>query len=120
MRYSITKEEYEIIMMALQRDTDNNQEAIDILKKRDRESMKRYLNSKKINATENANDAKISASRENIKIAVNCLRLKEKKITAYSVAKEASISFNTAKKYESYIEFLVKEEERRLKKKNIE
>ncbi len=58
---------------------------------------------KKIKATEKANIAKRKKSRDSITNAVNLLRFENKKITVYSVAKTASISYNTAKQYEDFI-----------------
>jgi len=54
---------------------------------------------KKMNATGNANAAKISKSRAKVQNAINLLHLEGKAITPYAVAKVANISYNTAKKY---------------------
>lgn len=58
---------------------------------------------KKINATTKANIAKRRKSQDAITNAVNILRLEDRKITVYSVAKMAEVSYNTAKKYEDFI-----------------
>ncbi|RXJ88401.1 hypothetical protein CRV01_13365 [Arcobacter sp. CECT 8983] len=58
---------------------------------------------KKIKATQKANKAKKDKSKKAVLNAVNILRLENKNITVYSVAKMAEISYNTAKKYKDFI-----------------
>jgi len=50
-------------------------------------------------ATAKATEQKIRRVKEKIDNAINLLRLQGKEITPYQVAKEAQISYNTAKKY---------------------
>ncbi|WP_417325006.1 hypothetical protein [Halarcobacter sp.] len=59
---------------------------------------------KKIKATVKANNIKKRRSKEAVQNAVNILRLENKSITVYSVAKTAEISYNTAKKYKDFIQ----------------
>ncbi|RXK06096.1 hypothetical protein [Halarcobacter bivalviorum] len=59
--------------------------------------------SKKIKATVKANNAKRKKSKNAVVNAVNILRLENRDITIYSVAKTAEISYNTAKKYKDFI-----------------
>lgn len=59
---------------------------------------------KKIKATIKANNIKKKRSKEAVQNAVNILRLENKSITVYSVAKTAEISYNTAKKYKDFIQ----------------
>lgn len=59
---------------------------------------------KKIKATVKANSVKKRRSKEAVENAVNILRLENKAITVYSVAKTAQISYNTAKKYKEFIQ----------------
>jgi len=54
---------------------------------------------KKYDATVKANESKIRTSRKKVDNAINLLRKEGKKITTYSIAKTAGISFNTAQKY---------------------
>jgi len=54
-------------------------------------------------ATTKATEAKIKKVREKIDNAIQLLKFMQKDITIYQVAKEAEISFNTAKKYKDYI-----------------
>jgi Fic family protein len=67
--------------------------------------MKKVQNVKQIKitnkraATTNANEKKISTSLKKVENAINLLRLEDKEITAYAVAKVAGISYNTASKY---------------------
>lgn len=58
----------------------------------------------KRNAIQKANEIRVKKAKKKIEMAVNLLRLENKKITVYSVSKEAKVSFNTAKKYKSFIE----------------
>lgn len=58
---------------------------------------------KKVKATNKANIVKRRKSRDAITNAVNLLRFENKKITVYSVAKTAQISYNTAKQYKDFI-----------------
>jgi len=63
------------------------------------ENVIQIKNSNKRIATSKANEAKINKSKEKIENAINLLRMENKQPTAYSVAKIAGISYNTAKKY---------------------
>lgn len=99
MRITITNHEFESIQKILvQNDTS--------LYNRINEEFKKSILSrtpKKIKATEKANIAKRNKSKNAITNAVNLLRFEDKKITVYSVAKMASISYNTAKQYKDFI-----------------
>ena len=46
-----------------------------------------------------ARQARQAKTKEKVQNAINLLRIENKEITAYKVAKVADISFNTAKKY---------------------
>ena len=46
-----------------------------------------------------ATEARIKRTKEKIVNAINILRMENKEITPYQVAKEAEVSYNTAKKY---------------------
>lgn len=50
-------------------------------------------------ATKKATQTKIKASKEKIENAKNLLLLENKKITPYSIAKTAGVSYNTVIKY---------------------
>lgn len=99
MRITITDNEFGSIQkILLQNDT--------TLYDRFNEEFKKSILScttKKIKATAKANIAKRKKSRDSITNAVNLLRFEDKKITVYSVAKTASISYNTAKQYKDFI-----------------
>jgi len=62
------------------------------------------ISNKKIKAIDKARNERTKIVKKKIETAINQLRMYQKKITVYSVAKEAGISFNTAKKYKSFIE----------------
>ncbi|MCP4969102.1 MAG: hypothetical protein GY932_00740 [Arcobacter sp.] len=99
MRITITNHEFETIQKIL---VQNNM----TLYNRFNEELKKSILSctpKKTKATNKANIAKRKKSRESITNAVNMLRFENKKITVYSVAKTADVSYNTAKQYENFI-----------------
>ncbi len=54
---------------------------------------------KKTDAAKRATAVRQKRTKEKIQNAINLLKLEGKEITAYSVAKTAGISYNTAKKY---------------------
>ena len=54
---------------------------------------------KKANAAEKATEARTKKAKEKIQNAVNILRMENKKITYYSIAKTAGVSYSTVKKY---------------------
>ena len=53
----------------------------------------------KANAAEKATEARTKKAKEKIQNAINLLRMENKKITYYSVAKTAGVSYSTVKKY---------------------
>lgn len=57
------------------------------------------VSDKKLSAPKKANNTKISKSREKIKKAYDKLKSENKKITIYSIAKEADVAHQTAKKH---------------------
>ena len=50
-------------------------------------------------AAEKATEARTAKAKEKIQNAINILRMENKKITYYSVAKTAGVSYSTVKKY---------------------
>jgi len=60
-------------------------------------------------ATKKATEEKIKRVKEKINNAIQVLKFMKKEITTYQIAKEAGISFNTAKKYKDYIDEKIKE-----------
>ena len=91
--YTITIEKKALEDNSLPKDV---QEALDVLakygytpppSKRKQESAKR------------AREALQAKTKEKIQNAINLLKLEGKEITPYRVAKEAGVSYNTAKKY---------------------
>jgi len=55
--------------------------------------------SKKERATQKATEARTKQAKAKIENAMNLLRLENKKITYYSIAKSAGVSYQTVKKY---------------------
>ena len=54
---------------------------------------------KKIESARRASQVKAKKAKEKVISAVNLLKLQGEEITAYKVAKNAKVSYNTAKKY---------------------
>jgi len=54
---------------------------------------------KKAMAAEKATDVRTQRAKEKMQNAINILRMENKKITVYSIAKTANISYSTVKKY---------------------
>ena len=59
---------------------------------------------KKRNATAKATDGRVKDAKLKIFNALNLMRLEGKKININSVARDAGVSYNTAKKYRAVIE----------------
>lgn len=57
--------------------------------------------SKKIQSIQEATKERERVAKEKILNAINLLRIEDKKITAYAIAKESGCSYNTVKKYYS-------------------
>jgi len=54
---------------------------------------------KKHTAVKTATEARTKKAKEKILNAINILRMEDKKLTHYSIAKEANVSYVTVKKY---------------------
>lgn len=61
------------------------------------------LTDKKSKATAKATKTRQDMAKKKIETAVNMMRMFNQKITIYSVAKEAKVSYNTASKYKDFI-----------------
>jgi uncharacterized membrane protein YgaE (UPF0421/DUF939 family) len=59
--------------------------------------------SQKQKAVEKATSTRSKKAKQKIENAINILRLENKEITVYAVSKTAKVSYNTAKKYENFI-----------------
>ncbi|WP_321315418.1 hypothetical protein [Halarcobacter sp.] len=99
MRITITDNEFNAIQKILL------QNDITLYNRVNEEFKKSVLSctKKKIKATVKANNVKRKKSKNAVVNAVNVLRLENRDITVYSVAKTAQISYNTAKKYKEFI-----------------
>ena len=62
------------------------------------------VSNEKSNATKNAHKSKIDRSREKIKTAYETLKKENKKITIYSIRKEAKVAHATAEKHKDIFE----------------
>ena len=67
------------------------------------EKYHRSITEKKTNATKKATKTRQEVAKKKIEASVNMMRMFNQKITIYSVAKEAQVSYNTALKYKEYI-----------------
>lgn len=69
-----------------------------------RKEMNKIPSKKKIKATKKATDTRVKAAKIKIFNALNMMRMEGKKINVTAVAREAGVSYNTAKKYRAVIE----------------
>jgi len=114
LRLNLKKEEYQLLINMINnmnyKESDFKEEGIfekygfckDTLFKK-LQNVKQIDTASKRIATINANQAKTNKSKKAIETAINILRLENKNITVYSVTKQAGISYNTAKKYQDFI-----------------
>ena len=58
---------------------------------------------KKTKATKKATKTRQETAKRKIENSINMMRLLNAKVTVYSVAKDAKVSYNTASKYKDYI-----------------
>ena len=96
MRLTLTDYEVASVIVALE---NSGQEENKELAEKVRKQMTRPIKQSKRNATKKAIEIKKQRTQDKITNAVNLMRLEGEKITAYSVAKKAGISYNSAKKY---------------------
>lgn len=106
MRITITSEEYVLLAILLQErieSDDTSQEYSQLKSKLQTQFIKSCaISTSKRNATKKATYAREMKAKKKIENAFNLLRLEGKKITAYSLAKRAEVSFVTARKYSFY------------------
>ena len=67
------------------------------------EKYNKSITEKKTNATKKATKTRQDIAKKKIEASVNMMRMFNQKITVYSVAKEAQVSYNTASKYKDFI-----------------
>jgi len=91
--YTITIEKKALDDSTLPKDV---QEALQVLAKHGYTSPP---SPKKIEGAKKAREALQAKTKEKIQNAINLLKMEGKEITPYRVAKEAGVSYNTAKKY---------------------
>jgi len=68
------------------------------------EEMVKFPSLKKVNAPKKATDTRVKNAKLKIFNALNMMRLEGQKINITAVAREAGVSYNTAKKYRAVIE----------------
>jgi hypothetical protein len=68
------------------------------------DEMAKEPSEKKRNATKKATDGRVKEAKLKIFNTLNMMRLEGKKININAVAREAGVSYNTAKKYRAVIE----------------
>lgn len=96
MRITLDKEEVAAVIVALE--ASNFPLSSEIAAKIREQAMKPPHPAKQAAAIK-ATEVKKRRAKEAIVNAINLMRLEGRKITAYSVAKAAGVSYNTAKKY---------------------
>jgi PHP family Zn ribbon phosphoesterase len=101
MRITFTDDEVLSLISILENIEDKNVDSIlEKLKEKPR------IFKKKIAAIEKARDDRSAKIKEKILNTINMMRLENKKITLFSISKEASISYVTVRKYEEYVNSL--------------
>jgi len=103
----MTLEEYTLLVILLDERIQNddwvNEEYVELKSNLHHQFLKSHaVSTSKRNATKKATYAREMKAKKKIENAVNLLRLEGKKITAYSLAKQAGVSFTTARKYIPY------------------
>lgn len=107
MRLTISWEEAQdlkAILKTFPDPTDPQNEFIDLFCYKLDLEMAKEPSEKKRNATAKATDGRVKSAKLKIFNALNMMRLEGKKININSVAREAGVSYNTAKKYRAVIE----------------
>lgn len=101
MRLDLTQHEYLSLIRAI-----NKSNLLEILLENEYDflieklqSFKQIERGDKGIAVVKAREALQEQTKEKVQNAINLLRMEQKEITAYAVAKTAKISYNTAKKY---------------------
>jgi len=95
MRITINEDEFALIVDALKKYSHTGL----LQKLLKQQSLEKERSKQQATRTTQANDAKKKASREKIQNAINLLRIENKPITLYSVAKMANISYATIKRH---------------------
>lgn len=95
MRLTLTDEEISEILTALYFSENDNTK----LEAKIQEQWQRPIKPSKRNATIKATETRERAVKKKMENAINLMMLEGEKITAYSIAKKAEISYNSAKKY---------------------
>lgn len=105
MRITITDGEYESLKDLYMFGTLNNKEydLIESLLDKAEIENKKEVSPKKVSAAKKATDKRTQNAKKKIENALNLMRLENKPISVYLVAKEAGVSYNTANKYQDII-----------------
>lgn len=107
MRITVSWEEAQQIKLLLKTivdPTEYENEFIDLFCYKLDLEMAKEPSEKKRNATVKATDGRVKNAKLKIFNALNMMRLEGKKININSVARDAGVSYNTAKKYRAVIE----------------
>lgn len=97
-RLDLTEEEFFQLKECIKLQLNNGTETNKLREKIEKPKEIKY-SKKKIQATKKATNERIKKVKEKIQNAINILRMEQKKITHYSVAQMAEVSFLTVKKY---------------------
>jgi len=76
---------------------------LDRVSDRIEDEQRREISPKKQMAMKKATKMRITQAKSKIENAINLLRMENRPITVYSVAKESGVSYNTASKYSELI-----------------
>lgn len=95
MRLTLTDDEVSKILTVLHYSENDYTDLMEKIQ----EQWQRPIKQSKRDATIKATNTKIKITKDKIQNAVNLMRLEGEKMTPYSVAKKAGVSYNSAKKY---------------------
>ncbi|WP_457610393.1 hypothetical protein [Lutibacter sp.] len=98
-RVDFEPEELAILQELINRVEDKNYTTFNEMKDKINNPKEILWSAKKSIAADNATKARTSKAKKKIQNAINILRMENKKITHYSIAKTAGVSYLTVKKY---------------------
>ena len=99
MRFTFTNSEISFIESLLKRENTNDQAKHLLLKIQEQIKKEQERSKAKKHNTVNATKARSENTRKKIENAINILRIEQKKITAYSIAKISGVSYTTVYSY---------------------
>jgi len=98
-RVDFEPEELAILQEYINNIKDKDYTTFNVMKEKINNPKEILWSAKKSIAADNATKARTSKAKKKIQNAINILRMEDKKITYYAIAKTAGVSYLTVKKY---------------------